>query len=324
MKPKVFIAKPIPEEVESYIAKYCDYQIWRESTPIPDDVLKEEVADVEGLMTPKGVITEEFLKHAPKLKIVSNIAVGYDAFDTKAMKEHGVIGTHTPGVLDDSVADLVFGLLLATARRIPEYDAYVRNGKWSQLLDSLDHFGKDVHHRTLGIIGPGRIGEKIAKRAALGFDMKVYYHSRSEKPKLEKEFGAEKRELDELLHLSDYVVVMVPLTEETHHLIGAEEFNKMQKDAIFINASRGAVVDEQALYEALKTGSIRSAGLDVYEEEPLKSDSPLLQLPNVVTLPHIGSATEQARFDMAMLAAENLVAGVTGGKPENVVKELVE
>ena len=322
MKPKVFIAKPIPEEVESYIATYCDYKIWREPTPIPDDVLKKEVADVEGLLTPKGIITEEFLKHAPKLKIVSNIAVGYDAFDIEAMKKHKLIGTHTPGVLDESVADLVFGLLLATARRIPEYDAYVKNGKWHHPLDSQEHFGKDVHHQTLGIIGPGRIGEKIAKRAALGFDMKVLYNSRSQKPNLEEEFGAERKELDELLRRSDYVVVMVPLTEETHHLIGTDQFNKMKKDAIFINASRGAVVDEQALYEALKTGKIRAAGLDVYEEEPLQPNSPLLQLSNVVTLPHIGSATSQARFDMAMLAAKNLVAGVTGGEPENVVKEL--
>ncbi|RWR12154.1 D-glycerate dehydrogenase [Siminovitchia fortis] len=322
MKPKVFIAKPVPEEVEAFISKHCDYRVWRESVPIPEEVLKREVADVEGLMTPKGVITEEFLSHAPKLKIVSNIAVGYDAFDIEAMRRHGVIGTHTPGVLDDSVADLVFSLLLATARRIPEYDSYVKKGNWSHHLDSVEHFGKDVHHRTLGIIGPGRIGEKIAKRAALGFDMKVIYHSRAPKPKLEYTYGAQRKELHELLAISDYVVVMVPLTEETHHFIGAEQFNLMKKDSVFINAARGAVIDEQALIEALKNGRIWAAGLDVYETEPVETNNPLLQLSNVVTLPHIGSATAQARFDMAMLAAQNLVAGVTGGKPKNVVKEL--
>lgn len=322
MKPKVYIAKPVPKEVEDYIAKHCDYKIWRNHTPIPEDILKEEIADVEGLLTPKGIITEEFLKNAPKLKIVSNVAVGYDGFDTEAMKRHRIIGTHTPGVLDESVADLVFALLMATARRVPEYDAYTKKGNWTQHLDSLEHFGKDVHHQNLGIIGPGRIGEKIAKRAALGFGMNVYYHSRTQKSDLEREYAAERKELEELLSISDYVVVMVPLTKETHHLIGTKQFKMMKKDAIFINASRGSVVDEQALYEALKSGSIRAAGLDVYEEEPIKKDNPLLELANAVTLPHIGSATKQARFDMAMLAAENLVAGVTGGKPNNVVKEL--
>lgn len=322
MKPNVFISKPVPKEVESYIADHCNYRMWESETPIPDEVLKKEVADVDGLMTPKGIITEDFLKHAPNLKIVSNIAVGYDDFDTEAMKKRGVIGTHTPGVLDDSVADLVFSLLTATARRIPEFDRFVKDGEWTIHLDHKRYFGKDIYKQKLGIIGPGRIGEKIIKRAALGFDMDIYYNSRSERPELHDKYKAQFKKLNELLAISDYVIVMVPLTEETYHLISEDEFNLMKRDAIFINTSRGAVVDEKALYNTLQESKIRSAGLDVFEKEPINPTSPLLKLPNVVTLPHIGSATEKARFDMAMLAAENLVAGVTGAKPKNTVKEL--
>lgn len=321
MKPKVYIAKPIPVEVELFISKYCDYKIWRETTPIPDEVLKREIKNVDGLMTPKGIITEEFLNNAPNLKIVSNIAVGYDGFDIEAMKRHGVIGTHTPGVLDESVADLVFSLLTATARRIPEYDQYVKKGQWVQHIDTEEHFGKDIYKQTLGIIGPGRIGEKIIKRAKLGFDMEVIYHSRYPKPELNEKYNIKYRQLNDLLALSDYVIVMVPLTSETHHLISEKEFNLMKSDSIFINASRGQVVNEEELYKALKNRVIRAAGLDVYETEPVNLDNPLLQLSNVVTLPHIGSATTKARYDMAMLAAENLVAGVTGSTPKNKVKE---
>lgn len=322
MKPNVFISKPVPKEVESYIAEHCNYRMWDSETPIPDDILIKEVANVDGLMTPKGKITEDFLKHAPNLKIVSNIAVGYDDFDTDAMKKRDVIGTHTPGVLDDSVADLVFSLLTATARRIPEFDRFVKDGKWSILLDHKRYFGKDIYKQKLGIIGPGRIGEKIIQRAALGFDMDIYYNSKSKKPDLHEKYGAQYKELSELLTISDYIIVMVPLTEETYHLIGEKQLELMKLDAIFINASRGAVVDEKALYNSLKEGKIRAAGLDVFETEPINPNDPLLKLPNVVTLPHIGSATEQTRFDMAMLAAENLVAGVTGGTPKNIVKEL--
>ncbi|WP_102272515.1 2-hydroxyacid dehydrogenase [Cytobacillus massiliigabonensis] len=322
MKPKVFIAKPIPKEVENYIAQYCDYKIWKNQEPIPMDVLLKEVADVEGLMTPKGIITREFLEKAPRLKIVSNIAVGYDAFDIHAMKEQGVLGTHTPYVLDESVADLAFGLILSASRRITEFNNMVKGGKWDKSIRETYFYGQDVHHATLGIIGMGRIGEKIARRAALGFEMKVLYNSIRRKPVLEEKYGIHYSELNPLLESADFVLLMLPLNNSTYHFFGEEQFNRMKSNAIFINCSRGQVVDETALIAALKEGKIYGAGLDVFEVEPVDKENPLLKMDNVVVLPHIGSATEQTRFDMAMKAAENLVACVTGRVPENVVQEL--
>ncbi|MFC0273391.1 2-hydroxyacid dehydrogenase [Metabacillus herbersteinensis] len=322
MKPKVFIAKPIPKEVEEYISHYCEYKIWDQQEPIPKDILLNEVAEVDGLLTPKGVITKDFLEKAPKLKIVSNIAVGYDAFDLTAMKERGVIGTHTPYVLDEAVADLAFGLILDSSRRISEFNHFVKDGKWKQSLDRAEWFGQDVHHATVGIIGMGRIGEKIARRAALGFEMNVLYNSTRKKPELEEKYGMVYSEINPLLERSDFVLVMLPLKDSTYHFIGEEQFRLMKSNAIFVNCSRGQVVDEKALIKALQEGQIRGAGLDVFEVEPVAIDNPLLKMDNVVTLPHIGSATEKTRFDMAMKAAENLVAGVTGQVPENVVPEL--
>ncbi|QNK87446.1 D-glycerate dehydrogenase [Sporosarcina sp. resist] len=322
MKPKVFISKRIPQEVEDYIAQYCDYKIWNEETPIPNDVLLKEVADVEGLMTPKGIITKEFLNSAPSLKVVSNIAVGYDAFDIEAMKERDVWGTNTPFVLDEAVADLVFGLILATSRRVVEFNNYVKEGKWDRVLDSEESFGKDVHHSTLGIIGMGRIGEKVARRAALGFEMDVLYYNTKRKPELEDKYGITYSDMESLLERSDFVLLLVPLRESTYHLMGEKQFNIMKSSAIFINCSRGQTVNENALIAALQSGVIRGAGLDVFEKEPVAVDNPILKMDNVVVLPHIGSATQKTRFDMAMKAAENLVAGVTGQVPPDLVKEL--
>lgn len=319
MKPKVFIAKAIPKEVEELISRHCEYRIWDKDEEIPNELLKKELADVEGFLTPKGIITKEFLQNAPKLKIVSNIAVGYDAFDLMAMEERKVLGTHTPCVLDDTVADLAFGLILSTARRLPELDQYVKQGKWIKDEELL--FGADVHHATIGIIGMGRIGKKIAQRA-LGFDMNVLYYNRHQRKDLEKNLNIKYCELNSLLEQSDFVILMVPLTDETYHLIGEEQFNLMKSSAIFINCSRGKTVDEQSLITALEKRQIRGAGLDVYEVEPVDINNSLLNMSNVVTLPHIGSATKKTRHDMAMKAAENLVAGVTGEIPPNMVPEL--
>ncbi|PSL40204.1 gluconate 2-dehydrogenase [Planomicrobium soli] len=322
MKPKVFISAPIPKEVEDYIGQYCDYRIWNKKEAIPSEILAKEVADVEGLMTKKGAIDKAFLEKAPQLKVVSTISVGYDSFDTDAMKEKNVLGTHTPFVLDETVADLVFGLILSAARRLPELDRWVKEGQWGKEKSSERNFGVDVHHTTLGIIGMGRIGEKIARRAALGFEMNVLYNSHSRKPEAEEKYGAQYSDVDALLGASDFVVVMLPLNQETHHYIGEEQFNLMKPDSIFINCARGQVVDEKALVQALQQKKIRGAGLDVFEVEPVEQDNPLLKMDNVVTLPHIGSATHDTRFDMAMRAAENLVAGVTGKVPPDVVREL--
>ena len=286
------------------------------------DVLMEEVKDVEGVLVQHAPITHELLEQAPNLKVISNSAVGYDSFDLEAMKEHRVLGTHTPYVLDETVADLAFSLVLATARRVPELDKFVKEGKWDKETEARQLFGVDVHHATMGVIGMGRIGEKIVRRARFGFEMEVLYNSRTPKPALEEKYGIAYSDLDTLLEKSDFVVLIVPLTPETHHLMGEKEFEKMKSNAILINCARGAVVDEKALISALETGEIRGAGLDVFEQEPVSLDNPLLQMDQIVALPHIGSATEKTCAAMLMKAAENLVAGVTGGVPENVVKEL--
>lgn len=320
MKPKVFIAKPVPKEVEAYISEYCDYRIWDKDEPIPRETLMEEISHVEGLMMPNAPVSKELLDGAPHLKVVSNISVGYDSFDTEEMKKRHVIGTNTPFVLDEAVADLTFGLMLSVSRRIAELNQLVKEGNWNKL--DGDFLGLDVHHATLGIIGMGRIGEKIARRAALGFEMDVLYYNRTRRSDLEDTYGVVYSELDDLLKESDFVLVMLPLNEATHHFIGKDEFNKMKSSAFFINCSRGAVVDEQALMEALSSGKIGGAGLDVFEVEPIQKDNPLLQMKNVVTTPHMGSATVKTRFDMAMKAARNLVAGVTGETPTDVVPEL--
>jgi gluconate 2-dehydrogenase len=322
MKPYVFIDRPIPAEAEEYIAEHCNYSIWNQKDPISPDVLQEKLSQAKGLLTSSRKIDSSLLKIAPELKAVSTITVGYNHFDIEAMKARGVIGTNTPDVLNETVADLVFALILSTARRTSELDRYVKDGLWKP-GDNENLFGIDVHHSTLGIIGMGRIGEAIARRAKLGFNMEVSYYNRSRRENAEQQYGAVYMSLDELLRTSDFILLMTPLTPETVRLIGRDQFRMMKKTAIFINASRGQTVDETALIEALQEGTIRAAGLDVFESEPIVVDNRLLRMPNVVTLPHIGSATARTRFDMAMLAAHNLVLAVTGKIPPNVVKELI-
>jgi glyoxylate/hydroxypyruvate/2-ketogluconate reductase len=318
MKPKVFIAYPITKSVEDFIAKHCEIHKWEGNGRVPTDSLLEKVSKIEGLYTSgsmTGPINEELLKHAPHLKVVSNVSVGYNNFDVAAMARYNVIGTNTPNVLNETVADLAFGLLLATARRIPELDRFVKEGNWERTTDYVDLYGKDVHGSTLGIIGMGRIGEAIAKRAKFGFDMDILYHNRNRNYGAEEAYGAEYHDLNSLLKKSDYVLLMTPLTKGTFHLIGEKEFNSMKETAVFINVSRGQTVDEEALIQALENKKIYGAGLDVFETEPVASDNPLLKFPNVVTVPHIGSATAKTEEAMAMRAAENMVAVLTGKEP---------
>lgn len=321
MKPKVFIARKVPDEILEYIGKYCDYEKWDSDEKRTREELYKKLSDKDGLITTGTRIDEELLSHAPNLKIVSNISVGYNNFDLETMKARNVIGTHTPNVLDDTVADLIFGLILSAARRIPELDRYVKDGKWKR-GDDLNLFGLNVHHKTLGIIGMGRIGEAVAKRAKLGFDMDVIYHNRSRKLEVEEKLGAKYSDMEELLKTSDFIVLMTPLTKETEGLIGYKEFDLMKKTSIFINASRGQTVNEKALIDALENKKIYAAGLDVFEKEPVEKDNPLLKLDNVVTLPHIGSSNDQTRFEMAKVGAENLIKGVCGEIPSNIVPEL--
>lgn len=321
MKPLVYLTMNVPEEVEKYIAQYCQIRKWDQEETIPRERLLAEIGEAEGLLTTGGRIDDELFDHAPKLKVVSNVSVGYNNFDLEAMKRRKIIGTHTPGVLDETVADLAFALMLAAARRVPELDKMVKAGQWKNTNDR-SFFGVDVHGKRLGIIGMGRIGEAIARRARFGFNMDVLYYNRNRKPDAEQRLEATYCTLEELLRQADFVVLVVPLTPETRHLMGREQFALMKRTAIFVNVSRGKNVDEQALIEALQQGQILAAGLDVFAEEPTPADNPLLQMDNVVTLPHIGSATAETRAAMAMLAAKNLVAGVTGQVPEHIVPEL--
>ena len=249
-------------------------------------------------------VDEELLEKCPSLKIVANMAVGYDNIDVEACTRRGVLVTNTPGVLTESTADLAFGLILATARRIPEARDMLLQGRW-RTWSPMFLTGQDVHGATLGIIGFGRIGQAVARRAA-GFGMSVLYYSRHRYPELEEELGVQHRPLDDLLRESDIVSLHLPLSEDTRGFIGERELGLMKPSAILINTSRGPVVDELALYRALRDRRIWAAGLDVFEREPLPEDSPLRSLDNVVLLPHIGSASIQTRTAMAVLAAENV------------------
>ncbi|WP_242144078.1 MULTISPECIES: D-glycerate dehydrogenase [unclassified Bacillus cereus group] len=320
MKPKIYIAERIPTFVEEYLSEHCEYEKWDRDEKISRDILLEKIKDKDGLLNFGAKIDEELLQASPNLKVVSNISVGYDNFDLQAMKKRNVIGTNTPYVLDDTVADLVFALMLSASRRVCELDSYVKNGNWDTEI-SKEHFGVDVHHRTIGIIGMGRIGEAVAKRAKFGFDMDVLYHNRRRKKEAEQTFNATYCELDTLLKHSDFVVLLTPLTAETYHLIGEKGFSLMKETAVFINASRGKTVDEAALISALQQKKIFAAGIDTFTQEPIEKENPLLSLQNVVTLPHVGSATLKTRQQMAKVAAENLVAGLQGKTPPNIVHE---
>jgi len=323
-KPYIYIAKRIPEPVLAYLREHAECRMWEGAGSAPRAELLANVADAEGLLTSGDAVDGELLAHAPKLRAVSTISVGYNHFDVNAMKARGVVGMHTPHVLDETVADLVLALMLASARRVTELDRLVKDGGWivdrTRPEDAM--FGFDVHHAKLGIIGMGRIGEAIARRAVHGFGMELMYYNRSRRSEAEAKYGARYVELETLFRESDFVVLMTPLTPDTVKFVRAEHFAMMKPTAFFINASRGQTVDEEALAEALRAGRIRGAGLDVYEREPIDPNHPFLSMPNVVTLPHIGSATAKTRFAMAELAARNLVEALRGGKPPYVVKEL--
>ena len=257
------------------------------------------------------------LADAAQLEILSTISVGYDNYDVDYLSSRGIMLTNTPDVLTETTADLALALMLATARRVPELDAWVKAGNWTAPIGEA-HFGCDVHGKTLGIIGLGKIGAAIARRGRFGFGMNILYSGNRPKPELEQELGARFVPREELLSTADFVCPIVPLAPETHHLIGAAELAMMKSEAILINASRGPVVDEQALIAALQAGQIRAAGLDVFAREPL-ADSPLFSMPNVVCLPHIGSATRETRTAMAQRALENLLAGLRGERPRDLV-----
>ncbi len=318
MKPKILVTREVFDETLAYLALHCEVESNQEDIPFSPDQLAERLKDKVGVvccLTDR--IDAALLEHCPRLKVAANIAVGYNNIDLAACTARGVMATNTPGVLDDSTADLAWALMLATARRLTEVESYVREGKWTgwQLKQWL---GIDVHHATLGIVGMGRIGQAIAKRAA-GFEMRVLYHNRKRVAcDIEQRLNATYVTKYELLRQSDFVILQVPYSPETHHMIGAAELKQMKPSAILVNSTRGGVVDDSALIEALRNGTIRAAGLDVFENEPGLNPG-FLGLRNVVLAPHIGSSTEATRRAMAMTAAKNLVAALSGATPPNLL-----
>lgn len=318
MKPKLLVTREVFDETLAYLGEHCEVQSNQQDVPLDPETLAQRLKGKEGVMCClTDRIDAPLLACCPELKVVANIAVGYNNIDLAACTARGVMATNTPGVLDDSTADLAFTLMLAAARRLTEVESYIRAGEWTgwRLKQWL---GVDVHHATLGIIGMGRIGQVIARRA-FGFEMRVIYHNRTRLASdIEQRLGATWVTRDELLAQADFVVLQMPYSPQTHHLIGEAELRKMKSSAILINSTRGGVVDDAALVRALKNGTIRAAGLDVFEGEP-KLNPGFLELQNVVLAPHIGSSTEATRRAMAMTAAKNAVAALTGGKPPNLL-----
>ncbi len=319
-KPKVYISRKIFPEALERIGRETDMEVWPDEFPPPYATLAEKAGQADGMLTMlSDKLDANLIERAGNLKVISSMAVGYDNIDVAAATRRGIRIGYTPGVLTETTADLIFALLMAAGRRIVEADKYVRDGKWLTWTP-MGLLGQDIHHATLGIIGLGRIGMEVARRAR-GFNMKLLYYSRTRKsPAVEREMGLEYVDkMPDLLARADYISLHVPLNKDTRHLIGAKEFAMMKPTAIFINASRGLVVDQPALYEALKSHQILRAALDVTEVEPIPMSDPLLTLDNLTILPHIGSASVLTRRKMAQMAADNLLAGLRGEPLPNCV-----
>lgn len=314
MKPLVYVTRRLPEKALKDLQNVANVKMWdKEDEPVPRDVLLTEAKHANALLTMLTErVDEELVDVCNNLQIVANMAVGYDNINVEYAQKKNIVVTNTPDVLTDTTADLTFALLMATARRLIEASDYIKRDQWTT-WSPLQLAGIDIHHKTLGIVGMGRIGETVAKRAT-GFDMEILYHNRSRKLSAEEAYGATYCSFEELLERSDFIVCLAPLTEETKHLFNEAAFKKMKKSAVFINASRGALVDESALYTALTSGEIACAGLDVFEQEPIRSDHPLVGLDNVVALPHIGSASYETRIKMATLAAHNIASFLEKGE----------
>ncbi len=318
-RPRVYVTRRIPEAALDLLRAVADVAVWdSEDQPVPRDVLLREVAQADGLLSLlTDRIDAEVMDAAPRLRVVANFAVGYDNIDVPAATRRKIVVTNTPEVLTETVADFAFCLILAAARRLVEADRYTRAGRW-KTWEPMLLAGQDVHHATLGLIGLGRIGSAVARRAQ-GFAMRVLYYDVVRRPDLEEDLRITYRSLDEVLREADIISVHVPLTPQTRHLIGREQFALMKPTAVFVNTSRGPVVDQRALTEALASGRLFAAGIDVFETEPVPADDPLLRLDNVVVAPHIASASVPTRTRMATLAAENLVAVLQGRRPPTPV-----
>jgi lactate dehydrogenase-like 2-hydroxyacid dehydrogenase len=310
-RPRVFVSRIIPDEGLGLVTAQTDADIWQDELPPPRDELLRRVTGVDGflaLLTDR--VDDELLDRAgPQLKVVSNYAVGFDNIDVPACTRRGVAVGNTAGVLTETTADAAFALLMAAARRLPEAYDYVRQGRWKTWGPML-LLGPDIHHATLGILGFGRIGREVAKRGR-GFDMNIlYYDVYPAPPEEEARLDARRASLDEVLAQSDFITLHVNLTPETHHMMNRQTFAKMKRTAVLVNASRGPVVDPDALYDALRDGVIAAAALDVTEPEPIGADHKLLTLPNCLIVPHIASGSIATRGEMARIAAENLLSGL--------------
>ncbi|MCA6608250.1 D-glycerate dehydrogenase [Bacillus safensis] len=305
-KPYVYITRKLDEASLTPLKEVAHVEMWpSEDEPCPREELETQAAKADALLTMlSDQIDEPLLSKAPNIKVVANLAVGYDNIDLEAAKKHGITVCHTPDVLTESTADLAFALLMASARRIVEASDWIKDGNWTG-WGPLLLAGADVHHKTLGIVGMGSIGTALAKRAK-GFNMNVLYHNRSRKPEAEAQLGVTYAAFEELLKQSDFIVCLTPLTPETKDMFNEKAFDLMKNSAYFINVSRGQTVDEDALYEAVTTGKIAGAGLDVFREEPVSPSHPLTTLRNVTVLPHIGSASVETRKTMMRLCAENI------------------
>lgn len=319
---KVVVFSQIDQDVLAQLQQ--DYRVVVLNPKLGDinDQIRTEVVDADAMIGAGRLLNEGNLAPAQKLKIISTVSVGYDNYDVNYLNQKKIWLANTPHVLTETTADLAFTLLLSAARKVPYLDAWTKQGQWKRTV-STEQFGMDVFGKTLGVIGLGNIGAAIARRGFYGFNMNILYHNRREKIEVAQAFNAQYRDLDQLLQQSDFIVVAVDLNHESQALIGAEQFDLMQKHAVFVNIARGSVVDEDALIEALKQNKIFAAGLDVYAKEPLQN-SALFELPNAVTLPHIGSATTETRQKMVKLAYQNLVDALQDRTPRYLVNPKFE
>jgi glyoxylate reductase len=311
-KPKVFVTRKIPEAGLNKVLAACDAEVWSEPLPPPADVLRAKVAACEGLLSLlTDRIDASLLDAAPRLRVISNYAVGFNNIDIPAATERGIAVGNTPGVLTDATADMAFALLISAARRIVESQRYAAQGHW-KTWEPLGHIGQDLAGRTLGIVGMGRIGFAMATRCHRGWNMPILYHDLHANEPAERELGARRVDIDTLLAQADFISVHTDLNDATRGMFNAAAFRKMKPTAVFVNTARGPLVVEKDLEQALRQGWIFAAGLDVTDPEPPAADNPLLHLPNCVVAPHIASATVNTRNGMADIAADNLIAGLRG------------
>ncbi len=313
----------VPQEALEMVRSVAEVKVNPEYGTPPRDVLMKEVADIDGLycnITEK--IDAPLMDAGKHLKIVASMSVGFDHIDLDAATKRGILATHTPGVLTEAVADETLGLILAVGRRLVEGDDYVRKGRWKLKWSPMQMVGRDIYGKTLGIYGLGRIGIAVAKRAK-GFNMKIVYYDAIRNEEAERTLGIAYKPKEEVIRESDYLSVHVPLLPETRNSIGGKELKMMKKTAYLINTARGGIVDEQALIDALRAGTIAGAALDVFEKEPVGTDNPLLTMTNVIVEPHLASGSIESRTAMAVLAAQNLVAGLKGEVPPNLVNRQV-